>query len=91
MIAVATKGLTYGSVLTTVQAARISGLSRHTIIKCFDSGRLMGYRVPGCPIRRIPREYLIRFMRDYEIPIPLGLLEEERLHGRSTKIAKEKD
>ena len=29
-----------------------------TIIRCFDSGRLRGFRVPGSKFRRIPREEL---------------------------------
>src|SRR4029079_16557999 len=38
------------------------------IIHCFDSGRLKGFRVPGSRFRRIPREALIAFMRDNNIP-----------------------
>jgi len=55
-------------VFTTGEAADICKVSQQTIIRCFDSGRLKGFRVPGSRFRRIPREELLRFMRDNEIP-----------------------
>lgn len=55
-------------IFTTGEAAEICKVSQQTIIRCFDSGRLSGFRVPGSKFRRIPREELIRFMRDNEIP-----------------------
>ncbi len=55
-------------VFTTGEAAEVCKVSQQTIIRCFDSGRLKGFRVPGSRFRRIPREELIRFMRDNEIP-----------------------
>lgn len=48
---------------TTGEAAAICKVSQQTIIRCFDAGRLQGFRVPGSKFRRIPREELIRFMR----------------------------
>jgi DNA-binding response OmpR family regulator len=39
------------------------------VIRCFDSGRLQGYRVPGSRFRRIPRESLIQFMKEHKIPL----------------------
>lgn len=56
-------------VFTTGEAAKVCKVSQQTIIRCFDSGRLNGFRVPGSRFRRIPREELIRFMRDNDIPI----------------------
>lgn len=56
-------------VFTTGEAAEICKVSQQTIIRCFDSGRLQGFRVPGSRFRRIPRSELIRFMRDNEIPL----------------------
>ncbi|MFG0328556.1 MAG: response regulator [Phycisphaerales bacterium] len=56
-------------VFTTGEAAEICKVSQQTIIRCFDSGRLQGFRVPGSRFRRIPRGELIRFMRDNEIPL----------------------
>ncbi len=55
-------------VFTTGEAAEICKVSQQTIIRCFDSGRLQGFRVPGSRFRRIPRDELLRFMRDNEIP-----------------------
>lgn len=54
---------------TTGEAAEICRVSQQTIIRCFDSGRLKGFRVPGSKFRRIPRASLIRFMRDNSIPL----------------------
>lgn len=63
-------------IFTTGEAAVICKVSQQTIIRCFDSGRLTGFRVPGSKFRRIPRDELIRFMRTNNIP--LDPLEGER-------------
>jgi excisionase family DNA binding protein len=55
-------------IFTTGEAAQICKVSQQTIIRCFDSGRLQGFRVPGSKFRRIPREELIRFMKTNGIP-----------------------
>lgn len=55
-------------VFTTGEAAEVCKVSQQTIIRCFDAGRLGGFRVPGSKFRRIPRADLIRFMRDNDIP-----------------------
>ena len=54
---------------TTGEAAEICRISQQTIIRCFDSGRLEGFRVPGSKFRRIPRISLIKFMKDNHIPL----------------------
>ena len=54
---------------TTGEAAEICRVSQQTIIRCFDSGRLKGFRVPGSKFRRIPRQNLVKFMRDNSIPL----------------------
>jgi len=69
--------LRHKSVFTTGEAADICGLSQQTIIRCFDSGQLGGFRVPGSKFRRIPREQLIKFMREHDIP--LNVLESTRI------------
>ncbi len=56
------------TVYTTGEAAKICKVSQQTIIRCFDSGQLKGFRVPGSRFRRIPREALYRFMKDNGIP-----------------------
>lgn len=55
-------------VYTTGEAAEVCKVSQQTIIRCFDKGRLKGFRVPGSRFRRIPREELIRFMKHNDIP-----------------------
>jgi len=54
---------------TTGEAADICQVSQQTIIRCFDSGKLDGFRVPGSKFRRIPRENLIKFMKENNIPL----------------------
>ena len=56
------------TVFTTGEAAEICKVSQQTIIRCFDSGRLRGFRVPGSRFRRIPRDALVQFMKDNGIP-----------------------
>jgi excisionase family DNA binding protein len=65
-------------VFTTGQVAKICKVAPRTVSKWFDSGRLRGYRIPGSQDRRIPREHLIRFLKEYGMP--LGELEEEGWH-----------
>jgi excisionase family DNA binding protein len=54
---------------TTGEAAEICKVSQQTIIRCFDAGRLEGFRVPGSRFRRIPRQKLVKFMKDNNIPL----------------------
>ena len=65
-------------VFTTGQVAKICKVAPRTVSKWFDSGRLRGYRIPGSQDRRIPREHLIRFLKEHGMP--LGELEEEGWH-----------
>jgi excisionase family DNA binding protein len=58
-------------VFTTGEAAEICKVSQQTIIRCFDNGRLQGFRVPGSRFRRIPRNELLRFMKANDIPADL--------------------
>ncbi|MFO0492526.1 MAG: response regulator [bacterium] len=60
-------------VVTTGEAAELCKISQQTIIRCFDAGRLGGFRVPGSRFRRIPRADLIHFMQSNQIPT--GLLD----------------
>ena len=56
------------SVFTTGEVADICNISQQTVIRCFDNGRLKGFRVPGSKFRRVPRESLIAFMKANDIP-----------------------
>jgi len=64
-------------VFTIGQVAKICKVASRTVSKWFDSGRLKGYRIPGSQDRRIPREYLIRFLKEHGMP--LGDLEDEAM------------
>lgn len=66
-------------IFTTGEAAKVCKVSQQTIIRCFDSGRLGGFRVPGSKFRRIPRDELIRFMRANDIPL-------ETLEGKTRRV-----
>ena len=66
------------TIFTTGQVAKICKVAPRTVSKWFDSGRLKGYRIPGSQDRRIPREQLIRFLKEHGMP--LGELEEEEWH-----------
>lgn len=61
--------LSVKQVFSTGEAAAICKVSQQTVIRCFDSGRLRGFRVPGSRFRRIPRESLIQFMKENGIPL----------------------
>ncbi len=80
-MATANERQSWGSkrIFTTGEAAAICKVSQQTIIRCFDSGRLTGFRVPGSRFRRIPREELVRFMRANNIPL-------EVLEGGSRRV-----
>lgn len=54
---------------TTGEAADICNVSQQTIIRCFDSGKLTGFRIPGSRFRRIPRDSLVKFMKDHDMPL----------------------
>ena len=58
---------TMKTVFTTGEAAKICKVSQQTIIRCFDSGQLKGFRVPGSRFRR-SRDLLYRFMKENGIP-----------------------
>lgn len=57
------------NLFTTGEAAEICNISQQTIIRCFDSGKLDGFRIPGSRFRRIPRDNLVKFMKDNGIPL----------------------
>ncbi len=54
---------------TTGEAADVCKVSQQTIIRCFDAGRLDGFRIPGSKFRRIPRQSLVKFMKENNIPL----------------------
>ena len=54
---------------TTGEVAEICKVSQQTIIRCFDAGKIEGFRIPGSKFRRIPRQKLIKFMKENDVPL----------------------
>ena len=57
------------TIFTAGEVAKICKVAPRTVFKWFDSGRLRGYRIPGSQDRRIPREHLIRFLKEHGMPL----------------------
>lgn len=55
-------------VYTVGQVAKIIDAAPRTVVKWFDSGQLKGYRLPGSKDRRIPKHYLLQFMKEHGMP-----------------------
>jgi len=73
-------------VFTTGQVAKLCKVAPRTVSKWFDAGRLKGYRIPGSQDRRIPREYLIKFLKEHGMP--LNDLEDE-IHAKVLVVAQD--
>jgi CheY-like chemotaxis protein len=56
-------------IFTTGDVADICGVSQQTVIRCFDAGKIEGFRVPGSKFRKIPRHSLIKFMKENNVPL----------------------
>lgn len=54
--------------LTTGDVARICHVTKRTVIKWIDGGRLRGYRIPGSRHRRVAWDELRAFLRAHRIP-----------------------
>jgi excisionase family DNA binding protein len=64
-----TTALKMKDVLTTGEVAKICNVAPRTVSKWFDSGTLVGYRIPGSKDRRIPLAQLIKFMKHHGMPL----------------------
>ena len=71
---------------TTMQAAKICGVSQGTIYKLFDRGYLKGFKVPLSGYRKILGNSLIKFIKKNGIDEYLG----EKIYttGKSAKICR---
>ncbi|MFH0962874.1 MAG: response regulator [Planctomycetota bacterium] len=58
-------------VYTTGQIAKICRVSPKTVKKWFDAGKLPGYRIPDSGDRRVRRDTLLDFMKQYGFPTDL--------------------
>ncbi|MEM7810560.1 MAG: helix-turn-helix domain-containing protein [Planctomycetota bacterium] len=56
-------------VFTVGEVAHRCQVASRTAAKWIDEGLLKGYRIPGSRFRRVPRESLVRFMREHDIPL----------------------
>lgn len=56
-------------VFKTGQVAKICKVSGWSVRRWFNSGRLKGYRLPGSQEIRVPRDYLIRFLKEHGMPL----------------------
>jgi len=56
-------------VFTTGKIAKICNVAPRTVSKWFDSGQLKGYHIPGSQDRRVPRENLIKFLKEHGMPL----------------------
>jgi len=65
------------TVFTTGDVAQLCHVTPRTVAKWVDRQGL-GYRIPGSQDRRIPRDQLIRFLREHHMP--LGELEWPVVH-----------
>lgn len=66
------------AILTTGQVAKVCRVAPRTVSKWFDSGKLKGYRIPGSQDRRIPRENLLKFLREHNMPVDvLGIVDSQ--------------
>lgn len=55
--------------LGTVRIARLFRVATRTVCKWIDDGRMAGIRTPGSSRRRVHREEIERFSREYQMPI----------------------
>jgi excisionase family DNA binding protein len=53
---------------TTGEVARICQVTKRTVIKWIDGGKLDGYTLPGSKHRRVSAESLHRFMKENHLP-----------------------
>ncbi len=75
------------SMFTVGQVARICGVCSKTVKNWFDTGRLKGFTVPGSKDRRIPKANLITFLTEWDVPIPVELLEGEENKLTAIQVA----
>ena len=53
---------------TTGEVAKLIRVSSRTVCSWFDKGRIKGYSLSGVRGRRIPRENLLKFLKEHGMP-----------------------
>lgn len=66
------------TVFTISEVAKLTGTTPRNASRWFDTGRLRGYRIPGKEDRRVPKERLLEFVRDYSQLVAKGQTEDAR-------------
>lgn len=56
-------------VYTTGQVSKICKVAPRTVSNWLDTGRLKGYRIPGSQDRRVPREAMVEFLNEHNLPL----------------------
>lgn len=64
---------------TTGYTAKMLGVASRTVCKWIDSGKLNGHRLPGSLDRRVRRDDLIAFIKDYNLLMPKELIDSVKL------------
>jgi two-component system response regulator VicR len=59
---------------TTGDVARLCQVTKRTVIKWIDSGKLQGYTIPGSSHRRVSADNLRLFLRAHRVPDYAGLV-----------------
>jgi excisionase family DNA binding protein len=63
-----TKGRPEKETYTTGEVAQLCQVTKRTVIKWIDDGKLKGYRIPGSSHRRVASEDLRAFLRRHRLP-----------------------
>lgn len=64
-------------IFTTYEVSQFCWVDLSTVINWIEQGKLVAYRTPGGH-RRVKREDLVHFLKEYRMPIPAGLVKKER-------------
>lgn len=68
-----------GETCTTGEVARRCGVTKRTVVKWIESGRLRGYTIPGSRHRRVAAADLAAFMKAHGIPDAEGAIPRRRI------------
>ncbi len=58
--------------LTTGEIAKLCDVNLRTVIRWIDRGALKGFKLPGRGNNRVREEDFISFLKEYDMPVPVG-------------------
>jgi excisionase family DNA binding protein len=64
-------------IFTTYEVSKFCSVDLSTVINWIDGGKLLAYKTPGGH-RRVKREDLVHFLKEYKMPIPPDLVKGEK-------------